>query len=128
MADAATKLPLKSVDKSVDERAEGQAWRPFKSLRQEIDRLFDEFDHGFRRTPFRRSTFDVEPFWHRELSWGGVPAVEPGSRTRVSLFPSAGGASSTRSSASSPWVMTTSSSLMAPVTTSCRTVLPPVTL
>ena len=76
MADAATKLPLKSVDKSVDERAEGQAWRPFKSLRQEIDRLFDEFDHGFRRTPFRRSTFDVEPFWHRELSWGGVPAVD----------------------------------------------------
>jgi HSP20 family protein len=30
-------------------------WRPFGSLRREIDRLFDGVDHGFLGLPFRRS-------------------------------------------------------------------------
>jgi HSP20 family protein len=38
--------------------------------------LFDEFDLGFARYPRRRSFFDVEPFWRRELSWSGTPAVD----------------------------------------------------
>ncbi len=28
------------------------------------------------RHPFRRSTFDVEPLWGRQLSWPGPPAVD----------------------------------------------------
>ena len=27
-------------------------------------------------SPFRRSIFGVEPFWRRELSWTGAPAVD----------------------------------------------------
>ena len=46
-------------------------WRPFESLRREVERLFDEFDR-----PFRRSVFDVEPFWRRELSWAATPTVD----------------------------------------------------
>ena len=45
-------------------------------MRREIDRLFEEFDFGFSRCPLRRPVFDVEPFWRRELSWGGTPAVD----------------------------------------------------
>ena len=37
-----------------------QGWQPFESLKQEVDRLFDEFDGGFWRTPFRRSLFGFE--------------------------------------------------------------------
>jgi HSP20 family protein len=48
-----------------------QPWRPFESLRREVERLFDDFDR-----PFRRSLFDVEPFWRRELSWAATPAVD----------------------------------------------------
>jgi len=32
-----------------------RGWQPFESLKQEVDRLFDEFDGGFWRTPFRSS-------------------------------------------------------------------------
>jgi HSP20 family protein len=46
-------------------------WRPFESLRREVERLFDDFDR-----PFRRSLFDVEPFWRRELSRAATPAVD----------------------------------------------------
>ena len=37
-----------------------QGWQPFENLKQEVDRLFDEFDSGFWRTPFRRSLFGFE--------------------------------------------------------------------
>jgi HSP20 family protein len=58
------------------ERAtESQAWRPFESLRREVYRLFEDFDRDLRR-PLRRSAFDVDPFWRRQLKWGGAPAVD----------------------------------------------------
>ena len=53
-----------------------QAWRPFESLRREIDRLFDDFDGGIWNAPFRRSIFDIEPFFRREPEWPAVPAVD----------------------------------------------------
>jgi HSP20 family protein len=48
-----------------------QMWRPFESVRREMERLFDDFDR-----PFRRSVFEVEPSWRRELSWAASPAVD----------------------------------------------------
>jgi HSP20 family protein len=64
-------------EKEVHERtAAPQAWHPIDTLRNEIDRLFESFDKGFWRSPFRRSTFDIEPFWRGELSWGATPAVD----------------------------------------------------
>ena len=77
MAEAATKLPVRTEEKKVEEKANAtQAWRPFESLRQEVDRLFEDFDRGSWLSPFRRSVFDVEPLWGRELKLTATPAVD----------------------------------------------------
>src|SRR5262245_10853578 len=74
MAEAATKLPANQQEKRTDRPAE---WRPFESLRREVDRLFEDFGSlGIGRAPFGHSVFDVEPFWRGELSWGKAPAVD----------------------------------------------------
>jgi len=73
MAEAVAKLPVKT-EKA--QRAALPEWRPFESLRREMDRLFDSFDSGFWRSPFGRSGFDVEPFWRRESTWTAAPAVD----------------------------------------------------
>ena len=74
MAEAATKLPEKKEEKAPERETALQAWRPFESLRREIDHLFEDFDRGFWRFPFRRSAFEMEPFWRRE--WAVAPAVD----------------------------------------------------
>ena len=73
MAEAVTKLPVKTEKVR---RAAVPEWRPFESLRREMDRLFDSFDGGFSRYPFGRSAFEVEPFWRRESTWTAAPAVD----------------------------------------------------
>jgi HSP20 family protein len=75
MAEAATKLAVKAVDKKPEEKRVATL-RPFESLRREIDRLFDDFEWGSWRSPFRRALFDVEPFLRGEVKWGKVPAVD----------------------------------------------------
>jgi HSP20 family protein len=75
MAEAATKLAVKTEDKK-PEQAGAATPRPFESLRREIDRLFDDFEWGSWRSPFRRALFDVEPFFRGEVKWGKVPAVD----------------------------------------------------
>jgi HSP20 family protein len=77
MAEAATKVPVRTEGKKSEEKAGAvQAWRPLESLRSEVDRLFDDFGRDFGRHPFRRSAFDIEPFWRRELTWAATPAVD----------------------------------------------------
>ncbi|MFZ0693225.1 MAG: Hsp20/alpha crystallin family protein, partial [Alphaproteobacteria bacterium] len=67
MAEPVTKLPLKTEESGEAERSPAPSGRrPFESLRRELDRLIDDFDHGAWRLPFRRTMFDVEPFWRRE--------------------------------------------------------------
>src|SRR6516164_11094905 len=51
-------------------------WRPFESLRREVDRLFEDFQLGSWPSPFGRSLFDVQPFWRGEVGWGKAPAVD----------------------------------------------------
>ena len=70
MAEAVTKLPVKTEEERPVALRESH---PFERMRREMDRLFDEFDW---RSPFRRSVFDVEPLWRRELSWAATPAVD----------------------------------------------------
>jgi HSP20 family protein len=72
MAEAITKLPVKTEKQAASTL---KPWRPFESLRREIDRLFDDFDGG-SRSPFGRSFLDVQPFWQRESTWTSVPAVD----------------------------------------------------
>ena len=75
MAEAASKLSVKTEDKKTEPTAVRE-WRPFEALHREIDRLFDDFGGGFWRSPFRRSMFDLEPFWRRELTWETSPAMD----------------------------------------------------
>ena len=73
MTEPATKLPVGTEEKKPDRPTE---WRPFESLRREVDRLFEDFQLGSWRSPFGRTMFDVEPFWRGEISWGKAPAVD----------------------------------------------------
>ena len=70
MAETITKLPVKTEEKGTASAL--RSWRPFDSLRGEIDQLFDEFDGGVWRWPFRRSFFDIEPFRRIEAVFGAV--------------------------------------------------------
>jgi HSP20 family protein len=77
MAEAVTKLAVKTEDKKPEEKgARSIAPRPFTNLRRDIDRLFDDFEWGSWRSPFRRALSDVEPFLRGEVTWGKVPAVD----------------------------------------------------
>jgi HSP20 family protein len=76
MAEAATKLPVKTEKKPAEPASAMQAWWPVEGLREEIDRLFDDFGRGFWSFPFRRSLFAAEPFWRRQLRWTAAPAVD----------------------------------------------------
>lgn len=76
MADAVSKVPVKTEEKAPTRPTTLQALWPVESLRREIDRLFDGFDRDYWSFPFRRPIFDVEPFWRRELSWTAAPAVD----------------------------------------------------
>ena len=72
MAETTGKIPVKSEKSSTPMP---QAWRPFETLRREIDRLFDDFDGGLWRSPFRGSLFDVAPFTRGQSAWA-APAVD----------------------------------------------------
>jgi len=74
MAEAA-KVPVTSEQKAPEVKTTPQAWQPLETLRQEVDRLFDDFGRGFWR-PFRRSVLDIEPIWQREVTWAGTPAAD----------------------------------------------------
>jgi HSP20 family protein len=73
MAEATTKVPVKTEIKSGEPTSALQAWRPFRSLRQEMDRLFEDFE---RNWGLPRSVFSIEPFWRREATWAASPAVD----------------------------------------------------
>lgn len=79
MAEVATKVPEKTEQKKTGQKVEAssasQEWRPFESLRREIDRLFDDFSQGIWRSPFR-SLADLEPPRSLKLTWGAAPAVD----------------------------------------------------
>ncbi len=72
MADTPGKVAVKSETPA----AAPQAWRPFESLRREVDRLFDDFDGGFWRSPFRMPSFDVAPFRRGQAAFAAMPAVD----------------------------------------------------
>jgi len=71
MAEAAIKMPVRNEGKAADRPAE---WRPFESLRREVDRLFEDFQLGSWRLPFGGGLFDGQPLWRGEV--GKAPAVD----------------------------------------------------
>ena len=76
MAEAATKLPVKTEDKNPPPAPSGHEWWPFENLRREIDHLFNEFDRSAWRHPFGRARFEAEPLWRGATAWGTAPAVD----------------------------------------------------
>ena len=79
MAKAETNVPVTTKEKPATPAAAAmQAWQPFKSLRREVDRLFEDFTlnplNPFR-LPLRRPAFDLEPFWQPD-SWVAMPAMD----------------------------------------------------
>jgi HSP20 family protein len=75
MAEPVTKLPVRTERKGPQQTGALRAWRPFETLRREVDRVFDDFDGGLWSSPFRRSAFSMEPFW-REMDWNTAMAVD----------------------------------------------------
>ena len=73
MAEAITKLPIKTDERKPTSGV--RPWRPFESLRREIDRLFDDFDGGWGM-PLARSLFEVPAFWQREATLAAAPVVD----------------------------------------------------
>jgi HSP20 family protein len=71
MADTTTKVPVKMEKRSPSAL---EPWRPFESLRREVDRLFDDFSGGIWHSPFSRSF--LEPFRQAELAFGAMPAID----------------------------------------------------
>ena len=76
MAKAEIKVPVTTEETPATPAAAAmQAWRPFESLRREVDRLFDDFTLNPFRLPLRRPAFDLEPFWQPD-SWVAMPAMD----------------------------------------------------
>jgi len=73
MAETTTKVPVTTEKKTGEPASALQTWQPFKSLRQEMDRLFEDFERGWG---WPRSLFSIEPFWRREATWAAAPAVD----------------------------------------------------
>ena len=70
-----TNVPVTKGESSAPPPAFMQPWRPFESLRREVDRLFEDFTVNPFRLPLRRPAFDIEPFWQPE-SWVAAPAID----------------------------------------------------
>jgi len=72
MAENVTSLPVK---KGKIEPSTLQAWPPFEGLRQEINRMFDDFGWGSWPV-FRRSLFTPEPVFSGGMTRKIMPAVD----------------------------------------------------
>jgi HSP20 family protein len=72
MAEPTSKVPVKTEKTPA---TMPHMLRPFESLRREVDRLFDEFDGGCWRSPFRSPFFDLAPFRRAEATFS-APAVD----------------------------------------------------
>jgi len=66
-----TKLPV--TRKASEPAFAADAWRPFESLRKDIDRLFDDFSEDFWRRPIR-SLAAFERAWPRKFA--AAPVVD----------------------------------------------------
>ena len=73
MAETSSKVPVKTEKMPPSTLP---AWRPFESLRREIDRLFEDFDGAFWRSPLRRSWLDMDPFHGGRGALEALPAVD----------------------------------------------------
>ncbi|MGB9118258.1 Hsp20/alpha crystallin family protein [Bradyrhizobium sp.] len=76
MAEAATKLPIKTETTPAAPATKAADWQPFDVLRDQVDRLFHDFQTGFIQNPFFRPLPDIEAFWRRDLGFNVTPAMD----------------------------------------------------
>ena len=76
MAEAANKLPIKTDETPVAQATKLSDWQPFENLRNQVDRLFHDFQTGFLHAPSYRPLLDMEPFWRRDLGFNITPAID----------------------------------------------------
>ena len=74
MSNSVKKLPVTNDDKASEHSGGTDLWRPLEKLRQQVDHLFEDFNHRSSLSPFSRDLFDVDPFWRRELIGNRLPA------------------------------------------------------
>lgn len=80
MAETPSKVPVKNEAKGAGgaggRRSEAVA-HPLQSLREQVDRLFEDFASGLSHFPFGRRVSEIEPFWRSPTSTGlALPAVD----------------------------------------------------
>jgi HSP20 family protein len=73
MAEAATKLPVKTETSPAPQQPKVADWRPFDTLRNQVDRLFRDFETGFLQTPFYR---DIDNLVRRDFGFAVAPAID----------------------------------------------------
>jgi len=76
MAEAATKLPIKTEGTPAGSATKAADWQPFDALRNQVDRLFHDFQTGFLQAPFYRTLPAIESFWRRDLGFNVTPAID----------------------------------------------------
>ncbi|QWG16010.1 Hsp20/alpha crystallin family protein [Bradyrhizobium sediminis] len=76
MAEAATKLPIKTEAGPAAPATKSADWQPFDVLRSQVDRLFHDFQTGFMQAPLFRPLPDIESFWRRDLGFNVTPAID----------------------------------------------------
>ena len=74
MAENVAKVPVKQ-EKIEKPSSSLQTWQPFEGLRDEIDRLFDDFGRGLWQ-PFRRSLYPTAPSFRSQVKWPTMPVVD----------------------------------------------------
>ncbi|POR47144.1 Hsp20/alpha crystallin family protein [Bosea psychrotolerans] len=75
MAEAATKLPVRSEQHPAAETSSTGAWAPVDRLLHEVERLFERFGAGAVQLPFSRTSL-FHGAWPRDVSWGLNPAID----------------------------------------------------
>ena len=76
MAEPDSKLPINTEAAPATQPTNAPDWQPFDALRNQIDRLFHDFQRGFLQAPSYRSLLDIEPFWRRNLGSSVTPAID----------------------------------------------------
>lgn len=76
MSHSAKKMQAHTDEKSNQVPVTSELGRPLDKLRQQVDRLFEDFNRGSLMSPFSRGLFDTEPLWRSELKGFGLPAVD----------------------------------------------------
>jgi len=76
MAEAVTKLPIKTDEAPTTQLTKASDWQPFEALRSQVDRMFHDFQAGFLQAPFFRPFPDIESFWRRDLGFSVMPAMD----------------------------------------------------